>query len=256
MSDNAPASPDAMEAAYTHSLYNVDIALRAALEQTSSATVASALFQRGLRGQYIQGVQRLSPSSGKLVGTAFTLRCIPAREDIDVSASFRDPQHPQRLAIERVPAGSVLVIDCRGDRRSAAAGDMLLKRLEVRGCAGVVTDGALRDCDTIAAMSMPVFCGGRSALTNLTRHHAVEMEVPIGCGDAPVYPGDVLLGDGDGVIVIPHDIAAEVAREALEKDRLDAFLHAQIADGAPILGTYPPDEAMMARYREWLRSQS
>lgn len=236
--------------------YELDVELRTLLQGTCTATVASVLFQRGLRNQYIQGVQRLSRAPLQLLGTAFTMRCIPAREDIDLPSSFRDPAHPQRLGIELIPAGSVLVMDCRGDRRSAAAGDILLKRLEVRGCAGVVTDGALRDCDTIADMSMPVFCGGRSALGSLTRHHVVECEVPIGCGDAPVYPGDVVLGDGDGVVIIPREMAADIAAEAIEKERLEVFVHEQIANGAPISGTYPPNEAMMSRYRDWVRDRS
>lgn len=239
-----------------HPLYDLDARLRALLQRTCTATVASVLFRRGLRNQYVQGVQRLSRAPLQLLGTAFTMRYIPAREDIDMPSSFRDAAHPQRLGIERVPAGSVLVMDCRGDRRSAAAGDILLKRLEVRGCAGVVTDGALRDCDAIAEMSMPVFCGGRSALSNLTRHHAVELEVPIGCGDAPVYPGDVLLGDGDGVVVIPREMVADIAEEAAEKERYDAFVHEQIANGAPVPGIYPPNEATMARYRNWVRDRS
>jgi regulator of RNase E activity RraA len=230
--------------------------LRALLLRTTTATVATFLFQRGLRSQYIQGVRRLSRRPLPLVGPAFTLRYIPAREDVDVAATFRDPAHPQRLAIERVPAGSVLVMDCRREVRSAAAGGVLLKRLEVRGCAGLVTDGALRDCDAIAELDMPVFCAGPSAPTNLTRHHAVDIEVPIGCGDAPVYPGDVLIGDGDGVVVIPRGIAAEIGEEAAEKERLEEFLLEEIAKGAPVPGTYPPDAATLARYPDWLAARA
>jgi regulator of RNase E activity RraA len=238
-----------------HSRHNLDDDLRKLLQQTSTATVATLLFQRGLRNQSIQGAQRISRAPLQLLGPAFTIRCIPSREDIDVPSSFRDPNHPQRLSIEQIPAGSVLVMDCRGDRRSAAAGDILMKRLEVRGCAGVVTDGALRDCDAIADINMAVFCGGRSALSSLTRHHAVDFEVPIACGDAPVYPGDVVLGDGDGVIIIPREIVADIARGAAEKDRLEIFLHEQVAGGAALPGTYPPDEAMLSRYQNWVRDR-
>lgn len=229
--------------------------LRAALLQSSTATLATLLWQRGLRNQFVQGVQRLSRRPLMLVGPAFTLRTIPAREDIDVPEVFRDPAHPQRLAMERVPPGSVLVMDCRGDVRSGSAGGILLKRLEVRGCAGLVTDGALRDADAIAELAMPVFCGGRSAPANLTRHHAVEFEVPIGCGDAPVYPGDILVGDGDGVVVIPRHLAPEIAEQAVEKERLESFVLEEIAAGAPLPGTYPPNEATLARYRDWSKGR-
>lgn len=230
--------------------------LPALLGRSTSATVATLLFRRGLRNQLIQGVQCLSRPARRLVGAAFTLRYIPAREDIDHSGSFRDPGHPQRLAIDQAQPGSVLVIDCRGDVRSAAVGGMLVKRLEVRGCAGLVTDGALRDSDEIARLSMPVFCAGRSALTTLTRHHAVDVDVPIGCGDAPVYPGDMLVGDGDGVVVIPRGIAQEIGEEAAEKERLEEFLLEEIARGAPVIGTYPPDETTLARYRAWLTART
>jgi regulator of RNase E activity RraA len=229
--------------------------LRGLLQRATTATVASLLFQRGLRGQAVRGVQRLTQAGRVMAGPAFTLRSIPAREDLDVPSVFRDPAHPQRRAIEEAPAGSVLVIDSRGDLGSATAGGVLLKRLEVRGCAGVVTDGALRDADPIAGLDMPVYCAGRNPLTNLTRHHAVDLQVPIGCGEAPVYPGDWVLGDGDGVLVIPASIAREIAEEAVEKEWLDAFLMAEIAGGAPVPGTYPPSEAVLARYRAWRARQ-
>lgn len=223
--------------------------LREKFLKVSTATLATALFRRGLRSQFIQGVVRLSTRKVTMVGPAFTLRYIPAREDLDVLAAFRDPLHPQRHAVETVPAGHVLVMDCRGDASAASAGAILVTRLMVRGCAGVVTDGGLRDADDIAALAIPAYCAHPSAPTNLTRHHAVDINLPIGCGQAPVYPGDVIVGDGDGVMVVPRAIAREIAEEAYEQEQLEAFVMAEIAGGRGLPGTYPPNEETLERYR-------
>ncbi len=220
------------------------------LMAVSTSTLATVLFKRGLRNQYVQSVQRLGTARRKMVGPAFTLRYIPAREDLDVVAAFQDPEHPQRKACETIPPGHVLVMDCRGDASAASAGSILLTRLLVRGCAGVVTDGGLRDADTIADLDLPSFCAGPSAPTNLTRHHAIDINLPIGCGTAPVFPGDVMVGDGDGVMVIPRGIVAEVATEAFEQERLEDFISLEIAAGAALPGTYPPNAETLARYRE------
>lgn len=127
---------------------------------------------------------------------------------------FRDPEHPQRAAVERIPPEHMLVIDCRGDASAAFAGAILAARLQYRGCAGIVTDGGIRDSETIAEMDMPVFCGGASAPANLTRHHAVDINQPVGCGNVAVYPGHIIVGDADGVIVVPAKLADEIASEA------------------------------------------
>ncbi|MEW6642390.1 MAG: ribonuclease activity regulator RraA [Pseudomonadota bacterium] len=215
----------------------------------STATLSTILFKRGLRNQFIQGVQRLSAKPLKLIGPAFTLRYIPAREDIDVIEVFRDPEHPQRKAIETVPPGHVLVMDCRQDRTAASAGGILATRAMVRGCAGIVTDGGLRDADEIAELAMPAFCAVRSAPTNLTRHHAVDINVPIGCGTAPVFPDDIMVGDGDGVIVLPRHLADEIALEAFNQDRLETFILGEIRNGAALRGTYPPSPETLARFK-------
>jgi regulator of RNase E activity RraA len=223
--------------------------LRDKFLKVSTATLATALFRRGLRNQFVQGVQRLSTRKATMVGPAFTLRYIPAREDIDVLAVFRDPLHPQRHAVETVPEGHVVVMDCRGDASAASAGAILVTRLMVRGCAGVVTDGGLRDCDDIAALAIPAYCANPSAPTNLTKHHAVDINLPIGCGRAPIFPGDIMVGDGDGVMVVPREIAAEIAEEAYEQEQLEAFVIGEIASGKALPGTYPPNEETLARYR-------
>ncbi|MDA8253900.1 MAG: ribonuclease activity regulator RraA, partial [Rhodospirillales bacterium] len=165
----------------------------AAMRRVSTATLTTALFRRGLRNVFLQGVRPLGRYAANLVGPAFTLRNIPAREDLDRLDGFANPEHPQRKAIETTPAGHVLVMDCRGERRAASGGEILMTRLAVRGVAGVVSDGGIRDSAPIAALAMPVFCAGPSAPLNLVVHHATELQVPIGCGGVAVYPGDLIV---------------------------------------------------------------
>jgi regulator of RNase E activity RraA len=228
----------------------MDISVRDKLRSVSTATLATNLFKRGLRNQFMQGVHRLTKSATKLVGPAYTLRYIPAREDVDVIEVFRDTQHPQRKAVETIPAGHVMVMDCRGDASAAGAGSILLTRMMIRGAAGVVTDGGMRDSDSVVDFALPTYCGARSAPTNLTRHHAVDINVPVGCGTVAVYPGDILVGDGDGVIVIPAAIAAEVAEQAVQQERMEEFLSQEIAAGKPLAGIYPPSDETLKRYRQ------
>jgi len=222
------------------------------LREASTATLTTQLFKRGLRNVYLQGVSRLTtPSGGNLVGPAFTLRNIPSREDLDQLSAFENPEHPQRKAIESAPAGSVLVIDCRGEKRVASGGQILTTRLQKRGAAGLVSDGPLRDSGTIAQMDFPVYCAGGSAPLNLIQHHAIEMNVPIGCGGVAVYPGDVIVGDDEGVVVIPQHLADEVAADAAEQEKLEAFILERIRNGAALPGTYPPNAETRAAYAEW-----
>ena len=219
------------------------------LMQVSTATVQTQLFKRGLRNTFLFGVRPLAPEKAHFVAEAFTLRYIPAREDLDVLAAFEDPAHPQRRAIETAPPGSVLVIDARGDARAASAGAILATRLLRRGVAAIVTDGSVRDSPSIAELDLPVYTSGVSATTNLVLHHAVEQQVPIGCGGVPVFPGDVLIGDAEGVVVVPRHLAAEVAADALEQERLEDFLLTLVRNGAALPGTYPPNAETLAAYR-------
>jgi regulator of RNase E activity RraA len=218
----------------------------------STATLTTQLFKRGFRNVFMQGVRPLARYGKNLVGPAFTLRYIPAREDIDVIEAYADPEHPQRKAIEVTPAGHVLVIDCRGDARAAAAGHILITRLHVRGAAGMVCDGGLRDSGPIATMNFPVFCAAPSAPVGLIAHHAAEFGVPIGCGGVAVYPGDAIVGDADGVVVMPAALADAVAADAAEQERMEEFVQARIAAGAALAGTYPPNEDTRAAYAAWV----
>ncbi|MDT7950545.1 MAG: ribonuclease activity regulator RraA [Acetobacteraceae bacterium] len=231
----------------------MDGALRDKLRGVSTATLASALFKRGLRNQMVQGVVPLSaPRGGSMVGPAYTLRYIPAREDLNPMSVFRNHEHPQRKAVEECPAGAVFVIDSRKDARAASAGGILATRLMVRGCAGMVTDGGFRDAAEIAQLAMPSFHARPSAPTNLTVHQAIDINVPIGCGDAPVFPGDIVVGDTDGVIIVPAGIAGEIADEAVEMTAFEDFVIEQVRGGAKTLGLYPPtDEGNLERFAAW-----
>lgn len=225
------------------------------LIRASTASLHTLMYKRGLRNTYIQNVGRINSSSVKMVGQAYTLRYIPAREDIDVVAAFQDPEHPQRLAVEKVPAGRVLVSDCRQDASAASAGSILLTRLQFRECAGFVSDAGVRDSDHAAGMSMPVFCTKPSAPTNLTKHHAVAIQQPIGCGGVPIYPGDVLVGDSDGVVVVPLEIADEVAEEASAMESFEDYVMKRVSEGAAVIGLYPPNEKSRKEYEDYLKQQ-
>lgn len=212
------------------------------LKNVSTATLCTALFKRGLRNQFIQDVRPLNPKAPTMVGEAFTLRYIPAREDLNPITVFQDPKHPQRVAVEQCPAGAVLVIDSRKDARAASAGSILITRLMVRGAAGVVTDGGFRDSPELAAMPFPVYHHRPSAPTNLTLHQAIEINGPIGCGDVAVFPGDVVVGDQEGVIVIPAHLADDIATEAVEMTAFEDFVTEQVQGGRSIIGLYPPTQ--------------
>ena len=234
----------------------MNLETNAILEDTSTASIASMLFKRGLRNQYVQNVGRLNPASKRMVGPVYTLRYIPAREDLNPIEVFRDPDHPQRRAVEEIPEGHVLVMDCRLDASAASAGSILMTRLAVRGCAGVVTDGGLRDADEIAKLDMPSFCSRPSAPTNLTKHQALDLNVPIGCGGVAVFPGDIAVGDGDGVIIIPAELADEIAAEAKGMEKYEAWVVAQVKAGASIIGLYPMNDETRVKYEAWLTEQA
>lgn len=213
--------------------------IREKLMTVSVATLATALYKRGLRHQVIQGVHPLGWKGKNMVGPAFTLRYMPAREDRNPLAEFRNPEHPQRVAIETCPEGAVLVMDSRKQADAASAGDILITRLMKRGGAGVVTDGGFRDAAVIAELDIPAYHTRPSSPTNLTNNEAIAINEPIGCGDAPVFPGDIIVGDADCVIVIPAHLAAEVADEAVEMTAYEDFVVEQVKQGEPVIGLYP-----------------
>lgn len=231
-------------------------ATRKAFMGVSTATLCTALFKRGLRNQFIQDVRPLNGNLPNMVGEAYTLRYIPAREDLNPISVFQDRSHPQRKAIEECPPGCVMVIDSRKDARAASAGGILVTRLMKRGAAGVVTDGGFRDSPEIAEMTFPAYHSRPSAPTNLTLHQAIDINVPIGCGDVPVWPGDVVVGDREGVIVVPAHLADEIAAEATEMTVFEDFVIDMVQQGRSILGLYPPtDEKSKTDFAVWRKAK-
>jgi regulator of RNase E activity RraA len=237
--------------------YKLSDATRRKLMGVSGATICTALYKRGLRNQWIQDVHPVGPHKQNMVGQAYTMRYIPAREDLNPISVFQDPSHPQRAGVEAIPAGFVMVIDSRKDARAASAGSILVTRMMKRGVAGVVTDGGFRDAPEIGALDMPTYHNRPSSPTNLTLHQAMDLNVPIGCGDAPVFPGDVIVGDGEGVVVIPANIADEIANEAVEMTAYEDFVTEQVQGGATIVGLYPATkEENLTKFAAWRKANN
>jgi len=226
------------------------------LKGVSTATLATALYKRGFRSQFVQGVLPLRPMKESMVGEAYTLRYMPAREDLNTLDVFRDRSHPQRKAVDECPPGAVMVMDSRKDARAASAGAILVTRLMARGAAGVVTDGGFRDAAEIAALDIPAFHQRPSAPTNLTLNQAIDVNVPIGCGDAPVFPGDVVVGDNDGVIILPAHLADELAAEAVEMTAYEDFAAERVRGGQSIMGLYPAtDPSNLEAFAAWRKER-
>jgi regulator of RNase E activity RraA len=219
---------------------------------TSAATISGRLFRRGFRNVLLRNVRPLGGMEAPMVGPAYTLRYIAAREDLDGFDMKPDANEVQREAFEITPAGHVLVMDCREETQAACCGDILVTRLMVRGGAGVVADGGIRDWSVIAKMDIPVFGAAPSPPVNRVAHHALEHGRPITCGGVAVYPGDIVLGDADGVVIIPRNIADEIAAEAVEQEEMEAWLARRVLGGAPLAGTFPPSAETLAEYKNWV----
>lgn len=226
--------------------------IRDQLQRIGTAPLASQLLKRGLRNVFIPGVAPVNPLHARMVGPAYTLRFIPMREDLANAASVANPANPQRAAIEQTPAGHVLVIATGGELGSGCLGDILAARLSQRGAAGVVSDGAVRDSRELSEIAMPIFCAAFAAPPSFARMMAADAGRPIGCGGVAVFPGDIVVADDDGVVVIARHLAAEVASDGLEQERLERFVRRRVDRGASIVGLYPPNEAALAAYRRWV----
>ena len=220
------------------------------LRAVSAATLSTQLYRRGFRNLFMHGVAPLRPDS-RMVGQAFTLRYIPLREDLEASGEFNNLTNKQRIAVESVGPGDVLVIDARGDTRAGTLGNILAARVKARGAAGIVTDGAYRDTPSIRAIELPTYARGQNPNLSLTIHHPSEINVPIACGGVAVLPGDVIVGDGEGVIVIPRALAEEVAEAASEQERREEFIYSKVESGSSILGVYPPNDETLREYEAW-----
>ena len=221
------------------------------LRVVNIATLTNCLLARGLRNIFLHGIAPVGPIAGNMVGEAFTMRFIPAREDVDTMAAYASSEHVQRRAVEECPAGAVLVIDARGDARAASAGDLLIARLKARGAAGIVTDGGYRDIPGELRTGFPAYQKQTASPASPIVHHAADLNLPIGCAGVAVYPGDIVVGDREGVVVFPAKYAEEVAAEAYEATRYEEFAEEQIVGGRSIFGLFPATEQSRAEYRAW-----
>ncbi len=225
---------------------------RERLRSVSTATITMQLLKRGLRSCYLQGVFPLDPALGRMVGPAYTVRYVPLREDKKPLENIGSNENVARRAIEECPEGAVLVSDARREPHCGTLGDILALRLERRGVAGFVSDGGVRDVESILEVALPVFCAGPAAPASPAAHVPVDVEVAIACGGAAVYPGDVVVGDRDGVVVIPAHLADEVARDGAQQEDIETFIQKLIGEGRPVIGTYPPTDAVRAEYDAWV----
>jgi len=218
------------------------------LRQAGTATLATQLFNRGFRSVVLAGVAPLSRGRS-FAGPARTLRFVPAREDTSVGARLRDPAYPHRALIESLTAGDVVVVDARGDRTTGILGDILVARVAALGGAALVTDGCYRDMGRIATLDLPVYGAGGNPGAHLLRHEAVDADVPIGCGGVQIRPGDLIVGDDDGVVCVPVNLAAEVGAAGAEQTQVEAFVYEKVAAGTPLPGAYPPSDELLAEFR-------
>ena len=228
------------------------------LRQVSTSTIATQLYKRGFRQPQLLGVRPLSEVVDGFVGEAFTMRFIPMREDVDGLDPYRSGNTLQWDAFEALQPGQVLVVDSYRTATAASGGDMLMTRAWKRGAAAVVTDGGLRDGHVLAQLPFPTYASQVTITTRAAQHHVADLNVPIGCAGVAVYPGDVLVGDRDGVLVIPRHLAAEIAEQGCEQEQLEAYVSTKIHAGEPLWGNYPPGEETIAEYkaalaeRRWL----
>jgi regulator of RNase E activity RraA len=226
------------------------------LGRVSTATLATQLYRRGIRQPFLVGLSPVGDGFDGFVGEAFTMRFIPSREDIDpMDDPYRTGNVLQWEAVESVGPRQVVVVDSRSDVSAASAGDMLLTRAMKRGAAGFVTDGALRDGYAIARLGFPAYARANTATTRPASFHVADLQVPIGCAGVAVYPGDILVGDRNGVIVIPRARAAEIAGPAAEQEELEAYLNSRVRAGEALWGVYPPSPQTLAEYRAWKAGQ-
>ncbi|MBI5716467.1 MAG: ribonuclease activity regulator RraA [Burkholderiales bacterium] len=234
----------------------VDDAVLARLAGISSGSLTTQLYRRGLRQPVLVGLKPLQGARvPRFAGRAFTMRMIPAREDIDTYATLTTTPNADNLqwvGVEQTLPGQVMVVDSRGDARAASMGHMLVTRLQQRGVKAVITDGAFRDGSELAQLAFPTWSAGVTATTRLSYHHVADLNVPIACAGVAVYPGDVIHGDADNVTVVPAHLAAELADVCEAQDDLEAYLARRVVRGEPLWGLYPPSEATRAQYREWV----
>ena len=225
------------------------------LTQVSVATISTCLYRAGVRVACPHGIRPLAQGLPRMVGEAFTLRFIPMRDDIGGMSSYGAGGNVHQRAFEECPPGYVVVMDTRGETRACSCGDLLIGRLKARGCAGVVTDGGFRDTPDIALLKFPAYHRQPVPAPSFGRLQAAELNVPIGCADVAVYPGDIIVGDAEGVVVIPARMASRIAQEAYESMQYDTFAAKEVARGRSIVGLYPATDASRAEFERWQQAR-
>lgn len=224
-----------------------DAASFEALRGVTTATLTTLLLKKGLRNVWIRGAMPLAPGATRVVGRAFTVRFVPAREDLATPASWASPKS-SRAAIEQMPAGCVAVVDAMGVRDAGIWGDILCARMAQRGVAALVTDGVVRDLAGVLTTGLPVWAGGTAAPPSVAGLTFVDWQQPVGCGGVAVFPDDVIVADRDGAVVIPAALVGEIVELAVEQERLEGWIMEEIKAGAALPGLYPPNEENRGRY--------
>lgn len=225
----------------------LDGAIKSTLEQITTATLTTVLLKKGLRNVWLRGAKPLTPQAKRIVGPAFTLRFVPAREDLATPESWSSPRST-RGAVEAVPAGCIAVVDAVGVKDAGIFGDILCARMHKRGVAALVTDGVVRDGAGVISTGLPVWCSGIAAPPSVAGLTFVNWQDPIGCGGVAVFPDDVIVLDGDGAVLIPQALVAEVAALAAEQEKLESWIMDEVGRGVPLPGLYPPNAETKARY--------
>ena len=223
------------------------------LSGITTATLTTVLLKKGLRNVWMRGAMPLKEGQPRLVGSAFTLRFVPAREDLATPASWASPIST-RAAIEAMPAGCIAVVDAMGVVDAGIFGDILCARMKKRAVAGLVTDGVIRDKAGVLATDLPVWCRGASAPPSVAGLTFVGWQEPIACGGVAVFPNDVVVVDSDGAVLIPAALVDEVVAQAVEQERLEGWIMSEVDGGTPLPGLYPPNEATKARYEAWAKT--
>ena len=226
-----------------------------ALKPVSTATITTVLLKQGLRRVWMRGTRPIRAGQPRIVGRAFTLRFIPAREDLATPESLASPRST-RAAIEAMPEGCIAVVDAMGNKDAGIFGDILCTRMKKRGVAALVTDGVVRDIAGILETGFPVWCQGTAAPPSLVGLRFVNWQEPIGCGGVAVYPDDVVVADADGAVVIPAALVEETALLATEQEQLETWLMDEVESGASVLGLYPPNAENKARYETYRREKN
>jgi regulator of RNase E activity RraA len=227
----------------------IDPALKDLLLSLPVPTITATLAARGIANGFLAGLMPIDPANARFVATAYTIRALPTREDLLKAVNESKAPNLHRQAMREVTKGQVIVTDCGGDRGISFFGELISTFLARKGVAAIVTDAGIADVADVAATGLPVFCQGSAPIPGPARRLVGDLGRPVDCMGVTVCPGDVLVGDANGVAVIPSDMAAEVAEAAKHKEQMERYLLDRLKAGAPLDGTYPPNDAMLAEYR-------